>query len=472
MTDRIRAYRAWMWRRLGIILPGVALALAGGLWFVLRDPDPPEIRLPYAAFAGFLILLQGYLALRTRGLLRERGLLPLQVARIRRRELRPAAVVSILSMLVLTALFCVPAQHPTASIPIDPGTFVVRKSRTRIVVDVPESTAPDLAKEAGNPIQPAPTPPVPLEYDPRTPPAPAVAEAAAPAEVKSVPEIRPALVLEPAHLALEDVEPSIASPLPVPEAPKVQSPVAQGIPGVDDDGTPFRVDRDQFAIQVTPTGWWFGLRYRPLPDENDPESLPRPEGRVEGFLLLDGGDRVPGITFALDQPLGRMDLLEVSWMAVDLPRTGDSDHHLSADWHHATFAYVRRLTGYTSHATMDAAVSLGASMDIFGAVQGIPDPGGTPKFTPYAAVDLAFWQDGAIGMLVHVGQNFPTTVYGSAMGITDFSVQIRWDLSEYVSVHGGYRVLRLHYKPDDNPSSMDPLREALSGPILGVDVRF
>ena len=37
-------------------------------------------------------------------------------------------------------------------------------------------------------------------------------------------------------------------------------------------------------------------------------------------------------------------------------------------------------------------------------------------------------------------------------GVTDFSAQIRWDLTERISVHGGYRVLLLHYKLDASPA--------------------
>jgi hypothetical protein len=93
---------------------------------------------------------------------------------------------------------------------------------------------------------------------------------------------------------------------------------------------------------------------------------------------------------------------------------------------------------------------------------------------PYAAVDLAFWQREPIGLLLHFSNAFPVTVVGSSLGMTDMSAQIRWDLSERVSLHGGYRIVLLRYKYDGTSPAPgdDPLHEALSGPILGLDLRF
>jgi hypothetical protein len=178
---------------------------------------------------------------------------------------------------------------------------------------------------------------------------------------------------------------------------------------------------------------------------------------------------------SLEVPLSPHDLLQASWMAADLPQVQDVDRRLSADWHHTTLAYVRRVQGYTTHATFDLSVSVGASVDFFGDVSGIPDPGGTPKFAPYAGLDMGFWQQtAAVGLLLHLGESFPWTVVGSSLGMTDFSAQIRWDLTDRISVHAGYRVVLLHYKLDgpSAPPGTDVLRESLSGPLLGVDVRF
>jgi hypothetical protein len=239
--------------------------------------------------------------------------------------------------------------------------------------------------------------------------------------------------------------------------------------------SPFRVDRDLFAQWPFGGGFLLGLSARPFPDENDAESWPYPEGRLEGFLLMDSsGDRVPGLMLTLDIPFGRNDSIQISWMGALLPEPEGVEASLRPNWNHVTLAYTRRLAGYSRQAVLDLAVSVGANADFFRAAQGIADPGPDPKFAPYAGIDLAFWQHEPLGVIVHVGESAPITVVGSALGMTDLSGQIRWDLSERVSLNGGYRILLLKYKYDDisGSSGAVALHESLKGPILGVDVRF
>jgi hypothetical protein len=473
VADVARAYRAWMWRRLAILVPAGVAALAWGTFFASARHFTLAVRIPCLSIAGIFAILQGYLILRTVNVVRYRGVLPLQVARTRRREMRPAGLVSLLSLAVLAGLLEV-ASLPPASPPLfDPGPVARRKSRERAEPEIggkEEVTIPA-------------TPPAPAEASaqvektseqsaaataPKTSETPAIPAPVADAR----PEIRPELVLEPAHLSLEEMDPAAGQTALVPDPPA--APVAQVFPDPTDESSPFRVDRERFAEFPARSSWWLGIQSRPLPDENDPESWLRPEGRVDGFLLLGGGDRVPGLTLALDLPFGRYDFLAISWSAADLPRASDADHGVSADWHHATLAYVRHLAGYTSHASTDVAVSLGVSMDLFGEVVGIPDPGGTPKFSPYLGLDLGFWQKEPIGLLIHLGESIPATLFGSSLGMTDFSAQIRWDLTERISIHGGYRVLWLRYKTDEVAvaPNTDPLHDSLSGPMLGIDIRF
>jgi hypothetical protein len=450
-----------MWKRLALLLPGGALALGAGVWFLLR-PCPAAVRVPFVLLAATVAILQLYLAARTMAAVGERKDLPLQVARMRRRELRPAALVSLLSLSFLAVLGLIPTPFPASPSPQDPGPL----SRWRPHVRAPQAPEPEHA-----PVVPE----IPVAASVPEPPAPAAPSQEEPAPeqrpvpVAAKPEIRPAILLEPAHLTFEEIDPPPVPPL----VPEPATPVAQEFPGPDDDSAPFRSDREHFG-PIPRSGWLIGLQYRPLPDENDRESLPPLEARIEGFLLLGGGDRVPGLTLALDLPVGRHDVIQVSWLAADLPRNEDVDRGLSANWHHATLAYVRHLSGYTSHAKFDLAVSLGASVDFFGSVAGIPDSGGAPKFAPYAGIDMAFWQENAFGLLLHLGECLPWTVVGSSLGVTDFSAQIRWDLTERISVHGGYRVLLLHYKLDASPAppGTDLLHAGLSGPMLGIDVRF
>jgi hypothetical protein len=454
-----------MQRRLALLLPGGLWALAAGAWVLFRDPCPVSLRVPSVLLAVTFAALQGYLVVRTVRVVRDRTRLPRQVARTRRREMRPAGLVSIFSLVLLAALVEMPVLFPESTAPQEQGLLGRRKPRVKVESD---RTPPPVVAVEPTEVE---TVAVKEQERPKEPP---VTEppAAAPAPVAAAPEIRPELVLEPTHLAFDEIDPVVAkNPLPPPALPPAAVPE---FPGGDDDGSPLRFDRWHLGDRPDRAGWWIGLLVRPLPDEHDPETLPPVEGRVDGFLLLGGGERIPGLTLSLEIPLSRHDLLEVSWTSADLPHADDVDRGLSADWHHATLAYVRRLTGYTSHADFDLAVSFGASMDLFGSVAGIPDPGGTPKVAPYAALDLAFWQQNAVGLLLHLGESFPATLIGSSLGMTDFSAQIRWDLTERISIHGGYRVLLLHYKPDEAPvaAGTDVLHEGLSGPMVGVDIRF
>lgn len=499
LTDLGRAYRAWMGRRLALLVPGALGALAAGVWFLFRDPCPVALRVPSMVLAATFAGLQAYLALRTVRVVRDRTRLPRQVARTRRREMGPVGLVPVLAVVFLAALIEVPVLFPVSTAPQDPGLLARRRPRGRVDADPAPTTLPDLAapapvpevsQEPRNPDErPSAEPPAaapalgpvaakeqekPVER-PSTDPA-AVAPVAAPVPVSAAPEIRPELVLEPTHLSFEEIDPVLTKSalLPQEPPPAAPAPVAQEFPGSDDDGSPLRIDRWQFGELPDRAGWWLGLLVRPLPDENDPEGLPPFEGRVDGFLLLGGGQRIPGLTLSLEIPLSAKNLVELSWTAADLPRAGDVDRGLSADWHHATLAFVHRLTGYTRNADFDLAISLGASMDLFGTVAGIPDPGGTPKFSPYAGLDMSFWQKNAIGLLLHLGESFPATIVGSSLGMTDFSAQIRWDLTERISLHGGYRVLLLRYRPDETavPPGTDILHEGLSGPLVGLDIRF
>jgi hypothetical protein len=258
----------------------------------------------------------------------------------------------------------------------------------------------------------------------------------------------------------------------IPKTPRQEPPdVAPG----EEGAAALRVDRELTPGWPSNQGWVLGMIYRPLPDEQDAESWPFPEARVEGFLLLgSGGTRVPGVTLLLDLPLGRKDSMLVSWTGARLPEQEGREPSNKPDWNHVSLGYFRQVAGYTRQATFDLGVSLGVSADFFHLTQGVADSGGSPKAAPYAAIDAAFWQQEPIGLLFHFSQSFPVTVFGSSLGMTDMSAQVRWDLSERVSLHGGYRILLLRYKFDGTtpePGS-DPLHEALSGPILGLDIRF
>jgi hypothetical protein len=297
---------------------------------------------------------------------------------------------------------------------------------------------------------------------------------AAPAE-RAQPAIQPAIVLEPSHL--EYSEKDLFDPQKV-ELPYIPShPTLVEAPPIQENAPlPYRPSWDDLAEHFPREDrFLFGLLVRPLPDERDLEGWPDPELRIQGFLLL-GGDRgrIPGFETSLDLPFGRNDSVEATWMAARMPVAAGEDLHNTPNWDHLTLAYVRRLTGYTSHATFDLAVAVGVNTDFFKQVEGVPDAATGPKFAPYLALDASFWQYEVVGLILHVGESIPTTLFGSAMGVTDFRAEIRWDLSTRVSVRAGYQVLVLKYKSDEiaRLPGTELLKGTLSGPAIALDFRF
>ncbi|HVR84429.1 MAG TPA: hypothetical protein VMU54_08970 [Planctomycetota bacterium] len=419
----------------------------------------------------------------------------------------PSAVV--LHRISAPAPLAVPAPEQPSNLPgpvADAPPAVLPESAPRVRSEVPDpklagSVPKELVAPAG-PLVPAPastpepaptpetptalvkspapvpppvwvSPPAPVAMpDPAVPPVPAVLPFQVPPQK---PDLRPELPGEPSHLVLDDREPFRSDRIDVPRSFRSDEPGSRDNDPYEGGLSAFRVDRELFAQWPLSGGFFLGLSARPLPDENDSESWLFPEGRVDGFVLMgNSGGHVPGIMLTLDIPVGRDDSILLSWTGALLPEPPGVEASLRPNWNHVTLAYTRRLAGYTRQATFDLSVSVGACADFFRAAEGIADPGMDPKFAPYVGIDLAFWQHEPVGFIVHVGEALPIAVVGSSLGMTDMSAEIRWDLSQRVSIHGGYRILLLKYKYDDvsrSPGAV-ALNDSLSGPILGVDIRF
>lgn len=439
-----------MWKRLALLLPAQAAAILVNLWLAFGASSPWPVRVTCLSIATLLAGLIAYLVFQT--LIAARRPRPnLQEARALRRQMRPCGMLAIASLVLLAALTGVPRlfQHHRRA-RADWATLP-----RRMPVQVVEPALPGAA-----------------------PPAPGLEESLpepAPAEtIRSEPEVRPAVALEPTHLQLSERDFEFPREFEVPYLPK-PSVTADATPKQESETLPFRPDRDEFRESERSHGFLFGLTVRPLPDEHDPEGWPEPELLLEGFLLLaDEKKRIPGLTFEMDLPFGRDDSILASWTAAILTRPVGTEFSAKPNWNHLTLAYLRRLAGYTSRSQVDLAISMGACVDFLNDVKGVPDPGYSPRLAPYLGLDAALWQYNVVGLLLHVGESIPVTLIGSSLGVTDFNAQIRWDLTERISIHGGYRVVCLRYKYDDIASStgVDPLRGNMTGPVLGLDIRF
>src|SRR5258708_6972508 len=406
IVDLRRSYRRWAWKRLSLLLPSLGAALGVDLWLALEGSCSRSIRIPCLSLAVLLSFLIGYWSLGTLACSRCHPRTPLQQARALRRNLSSWGPLCVTTLFLLAVLSLVPMLF-TSSDPLLSSASVALQQRSRRVPDPP--SIPTAAPVASTEIEPEP-----LERNESPVPAPPPVQAEAPAPLPPVtalskPELRPELAREPSPLSLDEKEPLRSDFIDVPYVPVRSSVVAQPAP-FEESLSPFRTDPELFGRWPDATGFWVGLKFRPLPDENDLESGLSLEGRVDGFLLLgSGGERVPGLTLMLDFPIGRKDSVLVSWMGVRLPEPDGVEGSDRPNWNHVTLAYSRRLAGYTRHATFDLAVSIGSSADFFRRAAGIPDPGPTPKLTPYAGIDLSFWQNEPIGILLHLGEAFPVT---------------------------------------------------------------
>jgi hypothetical protein len=459
-----QARAGWFWKRLALLLPSllVAFLVLGSL--LRRENAASSILLPALASAALLSAFLAYLVFQTVRAGRAQGRDGLQESRALRRHLRACDVPAIASGLVLALLGALPELlrlEEGEGAPLPP--FHRPSSVRRTDVPVGREVAPPVPSSppAAEAVERRPVPAVPLP-----PPA-------APA-ARGEPELRPAIVLEPSHLEYSEKDFEVTLDIEVPYIPK--RPALAEAPLLQENGPiPSRPTLEDFREQLRGDQVRWGLLARPLPDEWDPEGWPDPEVRLQGFFLI-GGDRnrVPGLEVALDLPFGREDSIEVALMAARMPVPEGADVHESANWRHLTLAYVRRLSGYTSHATFDLAAGVGVNADFFHSVQGIPDSGSGPKFAPCVFVDVSFWQYEVVGLLLHVGQSVPVTLVGSSLGATDFRAELRWDLSRRISVRAGYKVLLLRYKTDEVAliPGTELLKGTLAGPAVSLDVRF
>jgi len=233
------------------------------------------------------------------------------------------------------------------------------------------------------------------------------------------------------------------------------------------DPDPFRTPGDPEPPKVARLGL----------GETEGEMWPPPEFRLDLIRLdLDGHDWGLGMAFWADIPIGACDLVRATWMAGvyfdEGNLEGSLEHGPSLVWHHATLEYVRRLFGYAREAPFDLAVAAGLSVDAFEAAP--IDPSLRPG--PHAAVEAGVWQGGPAGFVLRAAQSIPANLTGSVSSLTNLSAVVRLDLSEGVSLHLGYQVLRIrlrdyHRALDRGPGRWE-MEETSRGPLLGCDVRF
>jgi len=444
MVDRLRAYRRWRRRRLGLLLSVLVGALATQLWLAAGSSAPGWLRVVSLGSSGLVLALVGYFLAQTVlcDRLHRRG--DRAGARALREQLAPSGRAALAAAGLLAILSAIPSLIPSA------------------------------------PEQSATRTPMRRQRYPFAPESPIVESLEAPEPPPAAEPIRPALrpIVEelPVHLAIQDSDLQRVLPDGLPLlGGQVQPPDAVASGG--EEGLPrFRPDvQDGFLLDgggsVVLTLERMGLPRQ----EASGEWIP-PEMRLDVSFLRGRGEGSE-LSLFLDVPIGPDESLQTT---IALSKFVDEEEFLegspSTSWQRVTLAYSRRLAGHTRHAFFDLSVSIGVNVDRF-RIEGMDGPlDTTARLSPSLSVDAALWQEGPAGFLLHAGYSMPVNFTGASSNVLDLSATVRIDLSESISVHVGYRylILRLRRYEDSLVSSHSrgEFSDDFSGPLVGLDVRF
>jgi hypothetical protein len=388
------------------------------------------------------------------------------------REAPLVAAIGAVATVVLTV--AAPALAPVPAPPAANNSFVYRFA-------LPDRTAPDL--EVATPMD------APVDV--------------APVPRPEIPEEKPA-------------EPASAAPTPAPAARPAET--TRAFLQDDDAESPersFRRDLRKAAkawleegdVQLRELGV---LMRQGLPSRFRADDLPEPHlstavmlGRLGGSLDLAGDVDVstslsedlvgegytPGAEMTTELALGRRDVVRIDLLGIYAHGRGEAigtllgsseEGSFSLWWEHAFIGLSHRLVGYEQESWFDLSVEVGLAFDVLDAEIRTSD-GASASLdlivaAPAVGVSVGVWQSGAIGLVVDASQTIPINVGGQAVSVSDLRAIVKCDLSEHISVFGGYRWTHVtfydHHGPlggDDRESSAEL---QLSGPLVGIDIRF
>ncbi len=452
MVDRLRAYRRWRNRRLGLLLPVFLGALGTQLWLAAGSAAPAWLRVVSLGTTGLIVALIGYFLAQTLfcAMLHARG--NRAGARVLREQLAPSGRAALAAAALLATLNTIPYLIPVdperaAALPFHRGTRFRQDWTAPTVVPLTETD---------------------LE-------APSVAES--PAAKPSRPDVHPVVETLPLHLAVEesDSRPDVSAVLaflsPAQEEPERRS------GGQEEEVYPrYRPDvTDGFQLILESDSASRLLARLGVPDQGHPDEWLLPELRLE-VSFFKGSESGTEYALRFDVPISRDESIRAD---IAVGRLGGHEYleeSAAESWQRVTIAYSVRAAGYTRQAPFDLAFSIGLAADRYrlAGADGPMDP--RTRLSPYVAIDAAIWQHGAAGLLLHAGYSIPVNATGGSSGVLDLAATIRIDLTENVSIHAGYRylVVRLRDYEDSliGSRSRADLSESFSGPLVGMDIRF
>lgn len=457
MVDVLRAYNRWLRRRLWLLGPSFAAAVAVILRLALDHGTSSWLKIGSLSLALIIVALLGFLLVETilcarlqRGAGREYG-------RVLRRQLANTRGLAVVSLLLLGVIALVPDYFPGPA-------STVRPRRE------PRADPWNVSLAAADRFEQVPPDRLPVAPEASTVPPPMPAPAPEPRAL-------PFLESLPLHLDLTHAEFEIPPPTELPLS--LQETALAEAPQERESRQPrFRPDElDLLSMDRgrAPKPGLFRLGTR---EENDLEGMPPLELRFEGMLLSGEGIRRGwGGVFTADLPIGQDSSLRAVYAIHFLPEKEDPGEQAPQQvWHRFTVDYVYRILGYTRHAPFDLAVSAGLAVDRFSLPERQDAVSEKARISPVLGLDLALWQESSMGLLLHASQSAPLNLTGASSAVTEASAVIRWDLTERMSMRIGYRLywvrLRGYSEALDREGETDELDATLSGPLVGMEFRF
>lgn len=453
MVDVFRAYRRWVARRMAVLGSAFLLILGIAVWFARHPEAALWLKLVAVPLAALTLLLLGHLAAQTLScaILQARG--RRGEARAGRSSLALSRGAAVFSLVFAAVMILAPRMFRQTGRPEGPQVRSAgpagkpRRDIARLALPVePESLAPEPEGEPAPASAPSQMIPV---VDTPPPPAPSAEEAI---RVPPLDGDFPEAAAAPAAAGSED-----------------EFGMMPRFPWEEID--PFGPSEGTEAL---------GIR-RPALGEEEGGTWPLPEFRLDVLYLgLDGYEWGLGMAFLADIPVGRRDLVRATWLTGLYFLEGNLEdglgHGPQIVWNHATVEYVRRLVGYSTESPFDLAVTAGLGVDRMEGSAGYGEVNPSMRLGPHVAVEAGIWQGGPAGFVVRFAQSIPANITGSVSSVTDLSAVARVDLSEGVSLHAGYRILRIRLRDYPDPLDAGPgrweMEETSRGPLVGLAVRF
>jgi hypothetical protein len=214
-----------------------------------------------------------------------------------------------------------------------------------------------------------------------------------------------------------------------------------------------------------------------VPLESDVEAWISPRLQADVMIVTRSGPwGGGGLEISYDLPVGRDDSLRLSYTALMLTDEEEIDGvEPSFSWHRGTLEYVRRIAGYTQHATFDLALRIGMSVDRLSTHEAGISFESCFRTSPWFGLESAIWEDHGIGLVAQIGQSIATRLTGGSSRVTDLRFLVRIDLGEHSLIEVGYRIVSVRFR--DKVESTDEgfagkFERSFMGPIFGLAYRF